>query len=153
MSSRIPHSKTMLKPKCEINMCFLFPIILPPCSKMATESLCFLLKGADAARSKQKLPKNYASFWTFFLKAETHLESYARSTGEERKEIRWMLGGRTPKTRKGIELCGFDNKEVHKQRRRQDGREKCWSVYAGGVASRCADTQPRRDPDSGLEPK
>lgn len=64
-----------------------------------------------------------------------------------------MLGGRTPKTRKGIELCGFDNKEVHKQRRRQDGREKCWSVYAGGVASRCADTQPRRDPDSGLEPK
>lgn len=147
MSSRVPHSKTMLKPKCEINMCFLFHIIFPPCSKMATESLCFLLKGVD---SKQKLPKDYASFWTFFLKAETHLESYARSTGEERKEIRWMLGRRTPKTRKWIELCGFDNKEVHKERRQQDHWEKCWSVYAGGVASRCVGMQPRRDPDSSL---
>ena len=65
--SPVPLWNDCWNPNGEIHMCFLFPIISLPSYKMATMSLCFLFRGFQVIRPKQKLPKDYASFWFFFF--------------------------------------------------------------------------------------
>lgn len=70
---------------------------------------------------------------------------------EEEKEIRWKLeGNASPKTKEGIKIYGFYNKEVPQSVDGRTPKKNDRLVYVGRLGNGCLGTQPQKDPGSSL---